>query len=216
MSVRGTITSRADVSPSSKTDWIIRRFFVGHDATFLRHVHEFTQLDFRRERAVAEALTRGQCVTHEDQDATDRPEQNPDPQQWQRRGHRDGVRMLAPKRSRSDADDHVRDENHDHRGDGQRPAQREDVDQAAHEYDGGRDLAQNAKQDHQIHVSRTIGQNALHSRGAGSLFLCHLVDPRRRNGVERRVDGREDTTDRDKSNRQNKERYGATHYRTPG
>ena len=85
--------------------------------------------------------------------------------------------MLAPKRSRSDADETTYETRTMITAVtvSAQPSERTSI-RPPTSNDGGRDLAQNAKQDHQIHVSRTIGQNALHSRGAGSLFLCHLVD----------------------------------------
>ena len=57
-SVRGTITSRAMVSPSSKTEWIMLALAVLDDAALLGQVDQLAQLDLGGERALAEAAAR--------------------------------------------------------------------------------------------------------------------------------------------------------------
>ena len=75
ISVRGTITSRAGVSPSSNTDWIIRPLVGGDHTALLRQVDDFTQLDLRGERPVAEAATGRQHVSEHHQHSADRGQQ---------------------------------------------------------------------------------------------------------------------------------------------
>ena len=58
MSVRGTITSRTRVSPSSKTEWIIWRSSASMTPALLGQVDQVAQLGLGGERPVAEALAR--------------------------------------------------------------------------------------------------------------------------------------------------------------
>ena len=58
ISVRGTITSRTMVSPSSKTEWIIFALAVLDHAALLGQVDQLAQLDLGGERALPEAPAR--------------------------------------------------------------------------------------------------------------------------------------------------------------
>ena len=67
MSVRGTITSRTMVSPSSNTEWIIIRSPASMSWLLLGEVDQLAQLRLGRERSLAQALARGDRVADEDQ-----------------------------------------------------------------------------------------------------------------------------------------------------
>ena len=67
MSVRGTITSRTIVSPSSNTEWIICALAGSISRALLGEVDQVAQLGLGGERALAEALARRERVAEQDQ-----------------------------------------------------------------------------------------------------------------------------------------------------
>ena len=66
-SLRGTITSRTMVSPSSKTEWIIFRSPDSITRRRLGEVDQLAQLGLGRERPLAEPLARRHRVADQDQ-----------------------------------------------------------------------------------------------------------------------------------------------------
>ena len=107
MSVRGTITSRATVSPRSNTEWIIRR----SPASITR-----TRSPGRRARAArprrrtdrAGKPRPGVTTLPTGRAAGDRPDQRRAGAQGRRHAERDRVRLLARQGARADADEHER------------------------------------------------------------------------------------------------------------
>ena len=99
-SVRGTITSRAIVSPSSNTEWIMFRSPDSHDAALLGHVDELAQLDLGGERPVAEAAAGGDRVADQDQQGRHRAEDAAEQPDDAGGGERRAVGVLAAERAR--------------------------------------------------------------------------------------------------------------------
>ena len=73
-SVRGTMTSRTIVSPSSKTEWIITRSRSSMSWFSSREVDQVAQLGLGRERSLAEALAGSERVADQDQQLRQRTE----------------------------------------------------------------------------------------------------------------------------------------------
>ena len=74
MSVRGTITSRTIVSPSSNTEWIISRSPDSMTPAGLGQVDQLAQLGLGGERSFAEALAGRERVADQDQQPRQRAE----------------------------------------------------------------------------------------------------------------------------------------------
>ena len=68
------MTSRAMVSPSSNTEWIMFALAGLDDAALLGHVDQLAQLDLGGERAVAEAAAGRDRVAEQDQQRGHRAE----------------------------------------------------------------------------------------------------------------------------------------------
>ena len=100
-SVRGTITSRAIVSPSSKTEWIMSRSPCSTTPRCLGQVDQLAQLDLGGERPLAEAAARRDRVADQDQQRGQRPEaRRPAAGSAPAVAQRRPVRVLAAERAR--------------------------------------------------------------------------------------------------------------------
>ena len=101
MSVRGTMTSRARVSPSSKTEWIISRSPASMSSVSPAMSTSSRSSASLCERAVAEALARGDGVAEGDEQPGERPEHPAQPDRTGAATSATGVGVLAAEGARA-------------------------------------------------------------------------------------------------------------------
>ena len=192
MSVRGTITSRAIVSPSANTEWIMSR---SPCSTTPRCSARSTSS--RSSTWVANGPSRKPLpgvnalpirISSDASGLSTRPSQRTIGAAIPA----DRVRVLAPDRARRDADDHEDDDRH-RAGDDQRrpPAGAELVDRHQRDQRRRAQLAQHPQQQQQVEVPDDVGGDRLQRARTAHALAGQLAGARDRHRVERGVGHRE-------------------------
>jgi hypothetical protein len=182
-SVRGTITSRTIVSPSSKTEWII----------CLGEVDELAELGLGRERTLAEAAPRSDDVAEHDQQLGQRPE-DPREQHHEGRAHQGDALRVEPS---DGAGTHADDDELDHQHRPRRhehthePVVEEPEEHLGHEHRGG-DLAEHPEEQRGVEVARRVLRDRQQPPGATPPLFGELLRAHLRHRRQRSVDGREE------------------------
>ena len=216
ISVRGTITSRAMVSPSSNTDWIICRSPCSTTprssamSTSSRSSTSEENGPSRNPRPGVIALPNR--VSSEASGPNTRPSTRTAPAP----ASATAVRVLAAERAGPDADDGVGDDHHDDDGQGRhRPAGAElrpGDDRRQHR---GGQLARDPQQQQQVRVAGSVGDDLAQRAGTAASLAQELLDPGNRHPGERGVDAGEQATERDQADRDDQRddvaRWSPTH-----